>query len=1060
MFNSIEKNSFSFNGGEYYIELSPLTNTIRVSVVFKEAILVYLVGDFNNWEKKEYFKLDLTLDEVDGKAKFTKDITFPLGLKRGEYNYGYIITNINGEEEIISNLRENNEAFKFFWEPFKESLEILSSRNLVSKTYPVEIVPVKKSFYGNTTTEDTTILSLEENYEGVILKDGILSVNKNAIPRSKILIKAKDPINNMVAYKEIEVIEEEEKGVFLQFIKNDKFYYGENFSWNIWNFEEGGEGKEVNLSIKTDLGLGAFLDYKNFIIRKRTWGYNFVNDWNEQSNTFSQEGRGKNLYCLYEKNIVLSSLKEAIEESSPKIEFALMDNKNSIHAFLSHKPLIGIRYGLYINGIRDKEVIIKIKEREREVLITNIHKEIDPSDLIEIRASSMFSSCKVTLREVLKEYYYGGQDLGIKFSKDSISLRLWSPTAKKVEVLIYENYKDLKEEPIRRYETFRERENGTYKVKISRKENENKYYLYRLYFNELNKNLEAINKVTYAIDPYAVAVGINGDKGVLLDLYDEGCLPKDWYKDNRSKLKNIEDSIIYEMHIRDFTIDESSKVCENLRGKFLGAVEEGTYYMDYKRGIKIKTGIDHLKELGITHVHLLPVFDFASVDERDFKSRNWGYDPKNFNALEGSYSSNPYDPKNRILEFREMVKKFHDNNIGVILDVVYNHMYDTKNMDNIVPKYYFRSDKRGKYTNGSGCGNEIASERPMIRKYILDSIMHWVKNYHIDGLRFDLMELIDIDTMKEIVKRVKEVDERILIYGEPWKGGDSPLKDGTYKGSQKGLKLSIFNDDFRNALRGNNSPSKGYINGEQHNKEKAWLVVEGLKGSINTIAYSPLESINYLDSHDNYTLWDQILKSQIQGIKGREYREVKEENLLENFFVREDLLGISIIFTAQGIPFMQAGSEFLRSKEGDHNSYKSDDYINGINWIYKGKYLEVFNYYKNIISLRKNYEVFKMGEPYKIRENLEVYFYNEDDKSGVIIAKYKNNSKDNNFKEMVAIYNGTTIDDYEINLSKILEEKREFKILLKDFKFENVCYDVTSSNTLKVLAHSLTIIIL
>lgn len=1016
MFDSVKRKLVCYDDNEYYIEISPLTNTIRATLCCKGAVEAYLVGDFNNWEKSENFKLNWGLDTNDGRVKMIKDITFPCGLKKGEYKYGYIIITLDGKEIYVDNLNEEKNDFYFLWEPFEESLEIKTSRDFVSIGYPVELVAVKNSFYGNITIEEA-VLSLENSLRGVTLENGFLKINEEVSSGTKILVKAYDSLNDMTAYKEIEVREEEEKGVFVQFLKNDGLYYGENFSWNIWGFGENSSGEEFNLNIKTDLGVGAFVDEEKFIVRKRTWGCNWVNDWNEQTYTFYLNNDDTNLFCIYESDKILTSLKNAIEETTPKIQVALMDQKNTIKAYLSHKPLIGVKYGLYINGIKAKGVSTIVRENEKEVLITNLPSDIDPADLLEIRASSMFSSCKVIVRDYLNDYYYGGNDLGVRFSEENISLRLWAPTAKKVELLIYEDYKSLRENPFRKYEMNREKENGTHLITVQRKENEGKYYLYRLYFNDLSKEGEHVNKITYAVDPYAVSVGVNGEKGALVDLFSKECVPEGWNKYNKPRLINKEDSIIYEMHIRDFTINENSGVSESLRGKFLGAVEEGTFYINKESGNKVKTGLDHLKELGITHVHLLPVFDFASVNEeitKDENNRNWGYDPKNFNAIEGSYSTDPYVPSIRIMEFREMIKKFHDNGIRIVLDMVYNHMYETLNMDNIVPLYYFRSDEMGKYTNGSGCGNEMASEKPMVRKFILDSILHWIKNYHIDGLRFDLMELIDLDTMKEIVKRSEEIDEKILIYGEPWKGGDSPLNNGTYKGSQKGLEFSIFNDDFRNALRGNNDPSNGFINGEQHNKNKAWQVIEGIKGSINSITYKPMESINYLEAHDNYTLWDQIVKSQNHSVEKGHYRDFNEENILDNFYVKEDLLGASILFTSQGIPFIQSGAEFLRSKDGDHNSYKSPDSVNALNWAEKERYIEVFNYYKNLISLRKNHSAFRMKDPEDIIKNLEVYFYENNDTSGVIIAHYKNNANEDLWKNIVVIYNGTTIDDYNV----------------------------------------------
>ena len=641
-----------------------------------------------------------------------------------------------------------------------------------------------------------------------------------------------------------------------------------------------------------------------------------------------------------------------------KIKCAVMDLKDQVVIHLNDNYLDDDVYKLFINNKRIENIKINILEDRKTIVIANIIEDIVPTDLLEINIGSEYY--KVILRSFLDSFYYNDDDLGISFNKNNIYVKLWAPTAYKVEVNIYDYYNKDIEAPCNIYNMKFDVKTGIHEAKINKKD-KNKYYLFKLYFK--CRDDEKIGfEVKYAVDPYAIAVCVNGDKGVLLDINDEDLKPKLWNYDKRPFLENIEDSILYEMHIRDFTIDENSGVLKELRGKFLGATEEGTVYIDEGTNKICKTGIDHLKELGITHVHLMPCFDFGSVDEKNLSrenNRNWGYDPKNYNVPEGSYSTNPYNPCARIIEFREMIRKFHKNNIRVVMDVVYNHMESTKNLDSIVPNYYFRTDDFCNLTNGSGCGNEIATERPMVRKFIIDSIMHWVNNYNIDGFRFDLMELIDIDTIRKITSKVKEIDENIIIYGEPWKAGYSPLTNGTYKGSQKGRNFSVFNDVFRDAIRGDNSPSWGYINCDAHNRDKAWSIIEGLKGSIYTLTKLPGESINYVSAHDNYTLWDQIEKSMNCNIKSGNYQKINEDDVLENYKVRELILGLGIILTAQGIPFLHSGVEFLRSKQGDHNSYKSSDSINKINWAHKIKYYEVFNYIKGLINIRKSHKAFR-----------------------------------------------------------------------------------------------------
>ena len=701
--------------------------------------------------------------------------------------------------------------------------------------------------------------------------------------------------------------------------------------------------------------------------------------------------------------------------SNNKIYSAIMDSDDCIKLYLDENIHCADDYDLFVNGKIEKNVLKISLDNNREILIKKLPKNIKPSDLLEVRKKNSINKIKVFMREYLDKFNYDGNDLGVKFLKDSISLKIWAPTAYKVQVAVYRDCFQKQDKPNFVYDMLLDEYTGIHSISIEKTKNRYKYYLYKLYFKDLDDNNLMTTKFNYAMDPYAIASGINGDKGFLIDINDSRLIPKEWVLDKRpNNISYIEDSILYELHIRDFTIDSSSGVSENIRGKFLGAVEENTT-VSYN-GMRAKTGIDHLKELGITHVHLMPVFDFATVDEsKNDKCRNWGYDPKNFNIPEGSYSTNAFNPTARIKEFRSMVSKFHKNNIRIIMDMVYNHVYAKENLNKIVPGYYFRTNSIGKFTNGSGCGNELATERPMVRKLIVDSNLHWIKNYHIDGLRFDLMELIDLTTMKEITKKVHEIDNSIIIYGEPWKAEWSPLVTGTYKGCQRGNNFSIFNDTFRDAIRGNNSPSWGFVNGDQHNMNKAWNVVEGIKGSINGLTTNPKESINYVEAHDNYTLWDQIEKSLNSSLKIGEFRKNISKKPIDNYNVRQCMLAISIILTSQGIPFLHEGFEMLRTKQGDHNSYKSSDEINSIKWVDKIKFMDVFNYYKGLIKLRKEHPAFRMRNALDIRGNQHVYFPQNNDKSGVIISHIRNHTNNDSWSNILIIYNSTTIDNYDIN---------------------------------------------
>lgn len=878
----------------------------------------------------------------------------------------------------------------------------------------IQLVALKDSIYG---IQEIQNVKWEINYSGneIILNNNVLVISYFLKDIKYIEVSCKDSNTGISAYRKFPIILEERKETLVHFIKNDGDYSGSGYKWDLWAFSEGGVSYAVQLNDKSDFGKCAFVREKNIIARRRAWGDNWGNDWSEQTITFEIPKGVKNCYIIYGEDRLITDLNEVINYIKPRIEVAILDEHKTIVAFLSKEPLDKIEFYLYINGVKQENIKYNIDKISKKVEFVNLKLEISPKDLIEVRASTTYLPCKVTMRRYLDKFYYEGNDMGVSFTKEKIKLRLWAPTAEKVDLCLYDKWYELEEK--KKYEMNYKAKSGTFYAEIDREKNESKFYLYRIYFKDLDRSGLEYLRISYAVDPYAFSVGINGEKGCLIDLNSTNTIPYGWLLDKRPELLKKEDSIIYEVHLRDFTIDEDSGINKDIRGKYLGLTSEGTVCTDKKSNITVKTGIDHLKELGITHIHILPIFDFGSIDERKInkkENRNWGYDPKNYNAPEGSYSSNPYSPIARIIELRSMVKVLHKNNIRVVMDVVYNHMQETRNLDNIVPGYYFRSNYRGRYTNGSGCGNEIATERPMVRKYIIDSIQHWINDYHIDGFRFDLMELIDIDTMKEIVKIIRKSEENILIYGEPWKGGESALINGTRKGRQQGEGFSVFNDTYRDFIRGNNSPSNGFVNGNQHDGPTAWSIIEGLKGSINTLTLHPVESINYVDAHDNYTIWDQIEKSLNQNIKPNEYRIIEDEDVLDNHLVRRNILALAIIILSQGIPFIQGGSEILRTKNGDSNSYKSPDNINAICWMDKVRYYNVFNYIRMLIEIRKKFRVFGFDNRDKVN-NIEISFLNGDEKVGVIKWHYINNSMDNNLKELIVVFNGTSIDNYDIN---------------------------------------------
>ena len=478
------------------------------------------------------------------------------------------------------------------------------------------------------------------------------------------------------------------------------------------------------------------------------------------------------------------------------------------------------------------------------------------------------------------------------------------------------------------------------------------------------------------MDPYAKAVGVNGNRGMVIDLNTTN--PEGWEKDTKPELKSATDSIIYEAHVRDLSIDETSGISNEYKGKFKAL----TIWDSCIPGTTVKTVVNHIKDMGFTHIHLLPAFDFGSIDENKLEQPqfNWGYDPKNYNVPEGSYSTNPYLGDVRIKEFKEMVKALHEAGIRVVMDVVYNHTYNLDScLNNAVPGYYYRQDENGEYSDSSACGNETASERYMFRRYMVDSVVYWAKEYHIDGFRFDLMGIHDIETMKLIREELNKIDSSIIMYGEGWTGGSSPLKEelaalkkNTYKFDK--LQIAAFSDDCRDGVKGHvfYDEETGFVNGKDGLEETIKFAVvasthhkdidkENIVYSNEFWANEPYQTINYASAHDNYTLWDKL--------------QISTPNCTEEELIAMNKLIAGIILTSQGISFVHAGEEMARTKEDEEgklveNSFESSDKVNKIYWDRKVKYKDLFEYYKGLISLRKEYKAFRMNTNEEIKENI------------------------------------------------------------------------------------------
>ena len=573
--------------------------------------------------------------------------------------------------------------------------------------------------------------------------------------------------------------------------------------------------------------------------------------------------------------------------------------------------------------------------------------------------------------ESKEKYLYSGSDLGNTYQQEATSFRLWAPTASEVQLLLF----DSETGPLQRLVEMLPGANGTWYVQVSG-DFQNWYYLYSVTIQ---------GRTRYAVDPYVRAIAVNATRGMIIHLPETN--PPGWNEDSYVALAHPEDAVIYEVHVRDFSINPNSGMVN--RGKYLAFTERGT-----KGPGEVATGVDHLKELGITHVQLLPIQEFASVDENAPEQYNWGYDPRNFNVPEGAYATTPRGTA-RITECKQMIQSLHNESIGVILDVVYNHTFAVRDsdFDKIVPQYYYRTDNAGNYTNGSGVGNEIAAERPMVQKFILDSLIYWVKEYHVDGFRFDLMALLGIDTMKKVSEALHAINPHVLLYGEPWTGSTSSLPATVLltKGRQRGLSVAVFNDNVRDALCGSvfDSTGRGFATGAEGFVDRIRRAVEG---SIHDFTASPGETINYVASHDNYTLWDKITLSN------------PEDNEADR--IKMDELAQAVILTSQGIAFLHGGEEMLRTKGGNDNSYNAGDAVNQFDWSRKERYLKVSRYYACLIHLRRTHPAFRMLSASDIRTHLTFL----DSPENTVMFELSGHANGDSWNNMLVIYNPNKAD--------------------------------------------------
>ncbi|MBA9076854.1 type I pullulanase [Rufibacter quisquiliarum] len=578
-------------------------------------------------------------------------------------------------------------------------------------------------------------------------------------------------------------------------------------------------------------------------------------------------------------------------------------------------------------------------------------------------------------------------NLWTEYSPQQTTFRLWSPVAEQVLVNLYD--KGQGGRPKQKF-PLQKGEKGLWQATVQKDLN-GVYYTFQVKTG--GKWLAETPGI------YATAVGVNGQRAMVLDMASTN--PAGWARDKGPEVKSPNDAVIWEAHVRDLTSHPSSGSSQP--GKFLGLVEAGT-----RNSHGQATGIDHLQELGVTHIHLLPAFDHRSIDETalDKPQFNWGYDPQNYNVPEGSYSSDPYRAEVRIKEFKQMVKGFHDRGLGVILDVVYNHTGLTQgsNFNLEVPDYYYRQTADGQYSDASACGNETASERAMVRKFIIESCKFWAKEYHVDGFRFDLMAIHDLETMHQLSAELRKINPNLIIYGEGWTAGASPLPD-----AQKALKanthqlahVAAFSDDLRDAIKGSvfDDKSTGFVSGAHGTEESVRFGVAGSvphpQVDISRVNYSkafwarePWQAVNYVSCHDNMTLFDKLKASRPDASPAL----LKKMHLLSN----------AIVLTGQGTPFLHAGVEMLRTKNGEHNSYNKPDAVNQINWGWKAEHQDVFTYYQQLIALRQAHPAFRMPTAAQVNQHLEFL----KTRSGLVGFRLKDHAHGDTWKKILVYYNG------------------------------------------------------
>ncbi|MEK3797239.1 type I pullulanase [Peribacillus sp. FSL H8-0477] len=781
----------------------------------------------------------------------------------------------------------------------------------------------------------------------------------------------------------------------IHYFRYDKQYDG----WNLWMWPDGKDGQAVQFKEEDEFGKVAEVELTDlegikkagFIMRQSKDGNDWANkEFNERFITKFKEDGSAEIWLTQGVERVFYD--PAQIDRSPKIVKSTIDKLNEITLETNFPFSLDeeTNAGITLNGADIKEVLPYAgKENVTNKVRIVTTKNLDLSKNYQV-TKKLFGTASVDMGAAIrteafdKLYAYTGT-LGNIYQKKKTTFKLWAPTAAEAKLVTYKSWNDSEGKEI----IMKRGDKGVWSTELKGNQ-DGLIYTYKVKIGD---------KWNEAVDPYVRAVTVNGDKGVVTDLSSTN--PKKW-NNKKPKSAKAEDAIFYELHIRDLSIQAESGIKQ--KGKYLGVAESKT------TGPKgVKTGLNHIKDLGVTHVQFLPMYDYRTVDETKLNEPqyNWGYDPKNFNAPEGSYSTDPYKPKVRINEMKQMIQAVHNQDLRVVMDVVYNHMYavNESNFNQLVPGYYFRYNEDGTLANGSGVGNDTASERKMMRKFIVDSVSYWAKEYHLDGFRFDLMGIHDVQTMNDVRRALDKIDPSIMVIGEGW-DLNTPLaanRKANQKNAEQMPRIAHFNDSIRDGLKGSvfNELDTGFVNGKQGMED---IIKKGIAGGINydnslATYKDPQQVVTYVEAHDNHTLWDKLALT----------------NPKDSLTKRKQMhkLASSISLTSQGINFIHAGQEFMRTKGGDHNSYKSPDAVNQLDWKRRAEFTKEVEYMKGLIKLRKQYSGFRLATAKEIEKNVQFF----DAPKNVIAYRVTNPEKAQAKKQLIVIHNANN-KDVKITLPK------------------------------------------